>query len=195
MSAQERDEVLSDIRSHIAEATAAGSQLDHVLTSLGPADQLARAYAVELLLNPAVGRPEMSVFQRFFALASFLALTSIPTLIIVTTFGAIGASLLCSGAVVFLAGRAEWRGSGSTTLRGRRASGTRRCDRSPVSGRWRGVALGAVLLSTLARAHGAAYATRNLLTPRDNLSERSGGRPAHLLEEHQIGVAKGVSDP
>jgi uncharacterized membrane protein len=104
MSEQERDAVLSDIRSHIAEATAAGSPLDHVLTSLGPADQLARAYRVELLLNPAAGRRQVSAFERFFALASLLALTSIPTLVIVTTLGATGISLLFSGAVVFLAG-------------------------------------------------------------------------------------------
>src|SRR5262245_65676752 len=46
-----REEVATEIRNHIAEARAAGKDLDAVLQSLGSADVLARAYAVELLLN------------------------------------------------------------------------------------------------------------------------------------------------
>jgi uncharacterized membrane protein len=102
--APERDEVLNDIRSHVAEAVAAGTPLDQVLTSLGPADQLARAYRVELLLNPTRGRKHMFMFQRFLSLASIVAVTSIPTLVIVTVLSAVTISLLFSGAVVFLAG-------------------------------------------------------------------------------------------
>ncbi len=105
ISVQDRDEVVSDIRSHFAEAVAAGSPLDAVLASLGPADKLARAYAVELLLNPAAGgRPRTPVFQRYFALASLLAVTSIPTLVVVTALGAVAVAFVSSGAVVFLAG-------------------------------------------------------------------------------------------
>ena len=48
----ERDEITNEIRNHIAEAHAAGTELDVVLKTLGPADVLARAYAVELTLNP-----------------------------------------------------------------------------------------------------------------------------------------------
>ena len=48
----ERDEITDEIRNHIAEAHAAGTELDVVLETLGPADVLARAYAVELNLNP-----------------------------------------------------------------------------------------------------------------------------------------------
>ena len=100
----DREEVVRDIRSHIAEATAAGTPLESVLTTLGPAEGLARAYAVELLLNPAPGRPPMSAFERFFALAGILTLTSIPTLVIVVTLGAVGISFVASGFAVFVAG-------------------------------------------------------------------------------------------
>lgn len=104
MTPADREEVVRDIRSHIAEATAAGATLESVLTTLGPAEMLARAYAVELVLNPAPGRPPMSGFQRFFALAGILALTSIPTLVIVVTLGAVGISFVVSGFAVLAAG-------------------------------------------------------------------------------------------
>jgi uncharacterized membrane protein len=104
MAPADREEVVRDIRSHIAEAVAAGSTLDSVLTALGPADVLARAYAVELVLNPAPGRPPMSAFQRFVTLAGILALTSIPTLVIVVTLGAVGISFITSGFAVLAAG-------------------------------------------------------------------------------------------
>lgn len=104
MEPSDREEVVRDIRSHIAEATAAGATLESVLTTLGPAETLARAYAVELVLNPAPGRPTMSGFQRFFALAGILALTSIPTLVIVVTLGAVGVSFIASGFAVSIAG-------------------------------------------------------------------------------------------
>jgi uncharacterized membrane protein len=104
MAPTDREEVARDIRSHIAEATASGATLDSVLTTLGPADALARAYAVELVLNPAPGRPPMSAFERFFALAGMLTLTSIPTLVIVVTLGAVGVSFVASGFAVLVAG-------------------------------------------------------------------------------------------
>ena len=104
MPSDDREEVVRDIRSHIAEATAAGTPLESVLTTLGPAEALARAYAVELVLNPAPGRPPMSPFQRSFTLAGILALTSIPTLVIVVTLGAVGVSFIASGLAVLAAG-------------------------------------------------------------------------------------------
>ena len=48
----EEEEIAREIRNHMAEAHAAGEALDAVLQTLGPADVLARAYAVELALNP-----------------------------------------------------------------------------------------------------------------------------------------------
>ena len=104
MPTADREEVLRDIRSHIAEAMVAGTSLDQALTSLGPAEALARAYSVELLLNTPPGRPPLSGVQRFLALAGLLALTSIPTLVLVVTLGAVGVSFAVSGVVVFLAG-------------------------------------------------------------------------------------------
>ena len=100
---QERDEVLNDIHSHIAEATLAGAPLDRY-SSLGPPDRLARIYCLELRLNPGPGHPQASKRDQALALASLLVLASVPTLVIVTTLGAVGFSLLFSGAVVFLAG-------------------------------------------------------------------------------------------
>ena len=52
----EREEITQEIRNHIAEAQAAGTALDSVLQTLGPADVLARAYAVELALHPQAKR-------------------------------------------------------------------------------------------------------------------------------------------
>lgn len=100
----DREEVVRDIRSHIAEATAAGTTLDSVLTTLGPAEVLARAYSVELLLHPPAGRQPMPGSQRFFALVGLLALTSIPTLVVTVTLGAIGVSFVTAGLAVFAAG-------------------------------------------------------------------------------------------
>jgi uncharacterized membrane protein len=103
----DRGEVVSDIRSHIAEATAAGTPLESVLSTLGPADALARAYAVELLLNPAPGRPAITGIERYLSLAGILALTSLPTFLIVVTLGSIGIAFLASGVAVLVAGIAE----------------------------------------------------------------------------------------
>lgn len=98
----DRDDIIRDIRSHLAEATAAGTPLDAVLTALGPADVLARAYAVELLLNPAPGRPPSR--DRFFALLGLVMGLSIPTIVAVSVLGSVGLSFFFSGIVVFLAG-------------------------------------------------------------------------------------------
>ena len=100
----DRDEIVRDIRSHIAEATASGTPLESVLTTLGPAEALARAYAVELVLNPAPGRPPISGSQRFFTLAGILALTSIPTMVVTVTLGSMGVAFVASGLAVFVAG-------------------------------------------------------------------------------------------
>jgi uncharacterized membrane protein len=53
----ERAEILTEIRNHISDATAAGAAIDDVLRALGPAEQLARGYRVELLLNPKIATP------------------------------------------------------------------------------------------------------------------------------------------
>lgn len=104
MPPADREEIVRDIRSHIAEAVAAGSTLESVLATLGPAEVLARAYAVELVLNPAPGRPPRSGLHRFFALVGIFSLTINPTIVVVATLGAVGISFVAAGIAVFAAG-------------------------------------------------------------------------------------------
>ena len=104
LPASERAEVVSEIRNHIAEATAAGKPIDATLSALGPAEDLARGYAVELLLNRPAATDGSSRTRRFLALAGLVAIGSIPTLIVVTVLGAIGIAFGVSGVIVFVAG-------------------------------------------------------------------------------------------
>lgn len=117
MPVADQQEVERDIRSHIAEAMAAGTPIDQVLQALGPADALARAYALELLLDDSRSKAAgISGLQRFVSLAGLVALTSIPTIVIVSVLGAVGVSLSVSGLVVALAGIAV--AAGLTTIFG-----------------------------------------------------------------------------
>lgn len=100
----ERTEILTEIRNHIADANAAGTPIEDVLHALGPAEQLARGYRVELLLNPKAPAPRS---DRWLRVIGLLAAGSLPTFIIVVTLGAIGVSLSLSGPVVLLAGIAK----------------------------------------------------------------------------------------
>lgn len=105
LPAPERAEVVGEIRNHIAEATAAGQPIDAVLASLGPAEDLARGYAVELLLNrPAATSPGMTRLRRFFMLTGLIAIGSVPTFVVVVVLGSIGLTFIAAGLVVFCAG-------------------------------------------------------------------------------------------
>jgi uncharacterized membrane protein len=104
----ERREVVEEIRDHIADATTAGRSLEQVLEALGPVDQLARAYKVELLLNPKDRRERRS--WRWLRVVGLVALGSLPTFIICVVLGSIGISLSLSGVVVFVAGIAAYTG-------------------------------------------------------------------------------------
>jgi uncharacterized membrane protein len=104
LPAAERAEVVSEIRNHIAEATAAGKPIDATLSALGPAEDLARGYAVELLLNRPAPKAGSSRTQRFLALAGLVAIGSIPTLIVVTVLGAFAIAFGVAGILVFVAG-------------------------------------------------------------------------------------------
>ena len=101
----DRLEVLQEIRNHIAEATAAGKPLDAVLESLGPADALGHAYAIELLLHPQKNR--RNAVQRWFTLAGLIVVLSIPTLVVVSTLGSIGISFVAAGVFAFVIGVLE----------------------------------------------------------------------------------------
>jgi uncharacterized membrane protein len=105
----DRREVLQEIRNHIAEATAAGRSLDVVLESLGPADALGRAYAIELLLHPQNDRPRHAT-ARWFRLAGLVVVLSIPTLVAVSTLASVGISFVAGGLVAFLIGVLEATG-------------------------------------------------------------------------------------
>ena len=105
LDADERAAIEQEIRSHIAEATAAGRSLDDVLTALGPADALARAYTVELLMNPHDRRLKSVV--AFLKLAATVVGVSFATLIVVTILGSVGVSFTASGVVVFAIGLLE----------------------------------------------------------------------------------------
>jgi uncharacterized membrane protein len=109
LDAAERREVLRDIRNHIAEATAAGTPLDVVLRSLGSAEALGRAYAIELLLQPQKD-PRRHPAQRWFSIVGLIVVLSIPTLVAVSTLGSIGISFAASGVFVFVVGVLEGAG-------------------------------------------------------------------------------------
>ncbi len=103
LHAEDRAEVLRDIRSHIAEATSSGKDLDAVLGALGSADALARAYSVELLISkPAAFRNRSN---RFLRLAGLIVVGSIPTLLAVAVFGAVGLAFVAAGIALFVAGQ------------------------------------------------------------------------------------------
>lgn len=108
LDAGERRAITQEIRNHVAEATAAGRSLDEVLRALGPSDALARAYAVELLLNPRDRR--FAPLAAFLRLASIIAAGSFATVIVVSILGAIGISFTASGVVVFGIGILESNG-------------------------------------------------------------------------------------
>lgn len=97
----ERAEILNEIGNHISDAMTAGTPIEEVLTTLGPAENLARGYRVELLLNPKTPSPRS---DRWLRIIGLLTLGSIPTLVIVVTLGAIGVSFAASGVAVFGAG-------------------------------------------------------------------------------------------
>jgi uncharacterized membrane protein len=108
IDARERAAIEQEIRSHIAEATAAGRSLDEVLTALGPADALARAYSVELLMNPRDRRLES--VAAFLTLAATVVVGSFATLIVVAILGSVGVSFTTSAVVVFAIGVLETSG-------------------------------------------------------------------------------------
>jgi uncharacterized membrane protein len=102
LSASDRQEILHDIRSHLAEATARGRPLESTLETLGPADTLARAYSVELMLNPR--RPMSSRTAYRLKVAGLIAAGSLPALCVVLLLGGVGGTLVLAGMVAAVAG-------------------------------------------------------------------------------------------
>lgn len=89
LSKEERSEILLEIESHIAEARRSGLPLARVLESLGPSDELAEAYGVELLLRPKPVRSSVRWISQFLMVLSTLVLTAV--------LGATGAGLFLGG--------------------------------------------------------------------------------------------------
>ncbi len=100
----DRAEVVRDIRSHIAEAVAAGQPLERVLGSLGSAESLARAYTVELLIK------KPSAFKapgnRALRIAGLVLVGGIPTIVAFAVLGVVGVTFSLTGVVLLLAGKA-----------------------------------------------------------------------------------------
>jgi uncharacterized membrane protein len=102
LPASDREEILHDIRSHLAEATAAGRSLESALETLGPADVLARAYSVELMLNPR--RPMSSRAAYRLKVAGLIAAGSVPALVVVVLLGGVGGTMVLAGIIAAFAG-------------------------------------------------------------------------------------------
>lgn len=105
----ERAEVVTEIRQHIEDATAAGRPIDEVLQSLGSVDALARAYQLELLVKPRGAEPQPRS-DRWLKILGLLAIGSLPTFIIVVTLGTIGLAFTVAGVATFAAGIADSAG-------------------------------------------------------------------------------------
>lgn len=90
----ERTEILAEIRNHISDAAAAGTSIEDILRALGPAEQLARGYRLELLLNPGTPAPRS---DRWLRIVGLLSVGSLPSFVIVVTLSAAGASLSVAG--------------------------------------------------------------------------------------------------
>jgi uncharacterized membrane protein len=101
---REWKEIGADLRSHIAEAQGYGKPLDEVLDALGPADTLARAYAVELKINPERRR---SVIGGYLSVIGILAASGVVSFIVVAGLGSIAIGLFGSGLGMLVIGAVE----------------------------------------------------------------------------------------
>jgi hypothetical protein len=99
-------EIAADLRSHIAEAQGYGKPLDEVLLALGPAETLARAYAVELKLNPRAER-RGSVIGGYLSVIGILAASGAVSFIVVSALGVITMGLFSSGLGILVIGLIE----------------------------------------------------------------------------------------
>ncbi len=93
-------DIAADVRSHISEALGYGKPLDEVLASLGPADALARSYAVELTMNPPASGANL--IMRWLNVAMLLAAGSFLSFIVVTFLGSLAFGFTISGIMVII---------------------------------------------------------------------------------------------
>jgi uncharacterized membrane protein len=102
LSASDRQEILHDIRSHLAEAMAGGQSIESALDALGPAEALARAYCVELMLNPRRAMSSRAAYRL--KVAGLIAAGSLPTLLVVVLLGGVGGTLVLAGILAGIVG-------------------------------------------------------------------------------------------
>ncbi len=103
---KEQSDIANDLRSHIREAIEYGKPVDEVLHALDAPEALARAYAVELLVDaPPNQRPSGAL--RALKLVGLLAAGGIVTYVVVVGLGAISLSFLASGVILVVIGGLE----------------------------------------------------------------------------------------
>jgi uncharacterized membrane protein len=101
----EREEIVREIRDHIADARSAGRDIAEILAALGPADQLARAYTLEHVLYAP--KDQMGGAVRALTLIGLLVVISLPSFVVCVALGSLGFALTVSGVAVFGAGVVE----------------------------------------------------------------------------------------
>ena len=104
----EEKEIAADLRSHIDEALAYGKPLDDVLQALGPADVLARAYAVELKLNPRESGGK--AIGRLLSVIAILPATGVLSFLVVSGLGLMAVGFFGSGFAMVVIGVVEGLG-------------------------------------------------------------------------------------
>ena len=90
---EERQEFVSEIDSHIAEAIARGEHVTDVLDRLGPPERLAKAYRAELMLSSR----EKNLPLRIAAVIGLVLTASIPSMIIIPLLFALGLGFVGGG--------------------------------------------------------------------------------------------------
>jgi uncharacterized membrane protein len=90
---EDREEFISEIDSHIAEAVARGEQIPQVLASLGPAERLAKSYRAELMLASR----ETNLPLRIAAVIGLVLTASIPSMIIIPLLLTMGLGFIAGG--------------------------------------------------------------------------------------------------
>jgi uncharacterized membrane protein len=98
LSPVEREEIVGEIEVHLREALASGRDAEAAIAALGPADRLARAYALEALLNRRPGP------RRWLLALAIVAAAGVPSVVVVPVLLAVGLALVFAGLVVWLAG-------------------------------------------------------------------------------------------
>jgi uncharacterized membrane protein len=99
----QHEEILFDLKNHISEAMGSGKSLEAVIAAFGPPDLLARAYAMELLINP----PKASKIAGAVRLVKILSLVvagGFFSLCITFTLALLGLSLLAAGPALIVGG-------------------------------------------------------------------------------------------